>query len=93
MCDATAWPFCFAGSYLYLRNVSIAALRSGAGPLSTFIELTCPDVNLFHIVVWHWGVLLIGTAFGALIGAAAEYIQQRPTPKPSRAGGLVPRES
>jgi len=41
------------------------------------LELSCPDVNLFHIVVWHWGVLLIGTASGALIGAAAEYIQQR----------------
>jgi hypothetical protein len=41
------------------------------------LELNCPDVNVFHIVVWHWGVVLIGTASGALIGAAAEYIQRR----------------
>jgi hypothetical protein len=37
----------------------------------------CADVNVFHIVIWHWGVVLIGTASGALIGAAAEYIQRR----------------
>jgi hypothetical protein len=58
---------------------SIGAAVGGLAGLAGFsvLELNCPDVNVFHIVVWHWGVVLIGTASGALIGAAAEYIQRR----------------
>jgi hypothetical protein len=58
-----------------LIGAAVGGLASLAG--FTVLELNCPDVNVFHIVVWHWGVVLIGTASGALIGAAAEYIQQR----------------
>jgi hypothetical protein len=60
--------------YLKLIGAAVGGLASLAG--FSVLELSCPDVNLFHIAVWHWGVLLIGTASGALIGAAAEYIQQ-----------------
>jgi hypothetical protein len=45
------------------------------------MELNCPNMNLFHIVVWHWGVVLIGTAADALIGAVAEYVQRQRNPK------------
>lgn len=57
----------------------IGAAVGGLAGLAGFsvLELTCPDVNVFHIVVWHWGVVLIGTAAAALIGAVAEYIQRR----------------
>jgi hypothetical protein len=41
------------------------------------LELNCPNVNVFHILVWHWGVVLISAAAGALIGAAVEYVQRR----------------
>ena len=47
------------------------------------LELNCPDVNVFHVVVWHWGVVLISTAAGVLIGTAVEYIQRQLHPKTS----------
>jgi uncharacterized membrane protein YjjP (DUF1212 family) len=34
-------------------------------------------------VVWHWGVVLISTAAGVLIGTAVEYIQRQLHPKTS----------
>jgi len=71
-----------------LIGAAVGGLASLAG--FTVLELNCPDVNVFHIVVWHWGVVLIGTAAGALIGAAGEYIQRRRIPKPARADGLAP---
>ena len=75
----------------YLSPKLIGAAVGGLASLAGFtvLELNCPDVNVFHIVVWHWGVVLIGTASGALIGTAAEYIQQRRHSKTFRAGGLV----
>jgi len=71
------WLLLRRGAILYpkLIGAAVGGLASLAG--LSVLELTCPDVNLFHIVVWHWGVLPIGTASGALMGAAAEYIQQR----------------
>jgi hypothetical protein len=57
----------------------IGAAVGGLAGLAGFsvLEFSCPDVNVFHIAVGHWGVVVIGTASGALIGAAAEYIQRR----------------
>lgn len=54
---------------------SIGAAVGGLAGLAGFsvLELNCPNVNVFHIVVWHWGVVLICAAGGALIGAAVEY--------------------
>lgn len=71
------WLLLRRGAILYPKIIGAAlgGLASLAG--FTVLELSCPDVNVFHIVVWHWGVVLIGTASGALIGAAAESVQQR----------------
>ena len=57
----------------------IGAAVGGLASLAGFavLELNCTDVNVFHVVVWHWGAVLIGTASGALVGAAAEYIRDR----------------
>jgi hypothetical protein len=43
----------------------------------TVLEINCSNLNLFHILVWHWGMVLISTAAGALLGAALEYIERR----------------
>jgi hypothetical protein len=40
------------------------------------LEMNCPNLNVFHILVWHWGVVLLSSGVGALLGAAVEYIQQ-----------------
>jgi hypothetical protein len=30
------------------------------------LEVNCPNLNVFHILVWHGGVVLIGSLAGAL---------------------------
>jgi hypothetical protein len=35
------------------------------------------DIDVFHILVWHWGVVLISSGAGALLGAGAEYVDRR----------------
>jgi hypothetical protein len=69
------------GAILYPKLIGAAV--GGLAGLAGFsvLELDCPNVNVFHIVVWHWGVVLTGATSGALIGAAAEYVRRRPNPK------------
>jgi hypothetical protein len=40
------------------------------------LEVNCPNLNVFHILVWHGGVVLISSLGGALVGAAAESIDR-----------------
>ena len=44
---------------------------AGLSGLSVLV-LTCPNVNLFHILAWHWSQVLICAAAGALFWAAVE---------------------
>jgi len=32
---------------------------------------------VFHILVWHWGVVLISSVAGTLLGAAVELLERR----------------
>jgi hypothetical protein len=56
----------------------ICAAIGGLGGLIglTVLEINCPNLNVFHILVWHWGVVLFSSAAGALLGAAVEYIER-----------------
>jgi hypothetical protein len=84
------WLLLRRGAMLFPKLIGAAA--GGLAALAGFcvLELNCPNVNVFHIVAWHWGVGLIGTTAGALIGAIAEYAQGRRNPRTySGAGGLV----
>jgi hypothetical protein len=77
------WLLLRRGAILFpqLVGAAVGCLAGLAG--FSVLELNCPNMNLFHIVVWHWGVGLIGTAIGAIIGATAEYVQCRRGSDPS----------
>jgi hypothetical protein len=58
-----------------LIGATAGALSGLAG--LTVLEVNCSNLNVFHILVWHWGVILIGPGCGALFGAAVEHIERR----------------
>jgi hypothetical protein len=70
--------------WLLLRRGAILCpkiIGAAAGGLAGLIglsvlEVNCPNLNIFHVLVWHWGVVLISSLAGALIGAAAEYLER-----------------
>ena len=61
-----------------LDPIPIGAAAGGLAGLTglTVLEISCSNLNLFHILVWHWGVVLMSTGAGALLGAAVEYIER-----------------
>ena len=56
----------------------IGAVTGGLAGLIglSVLEINCPNLNIFHILVWHWGVVLISSLAGALVGAATEYFDR-----------------
>jgi hypothetical protein len=54
-----------------LAGAAIGGL-AGLGGLIV-LELNCSNLNVFHVLTWHWGVALIGTIAGALLGAAKKF--------------------
>jgi hypothetical protein len=71
------WLVLRRGAVLYPKIVAaVAGGLAGLAGLSV-LELNCPNLNVLHILVWHGGVAAIGSlGGGALMGAAAESIQQ-----------------
>lgn len=47
------------------------------------LEVNCPNLNVFHILVWHGGVALIGSLGGVLVGAVVESIERSRSQKTS----------
>jgi len=72
------WLILRRGAILFPKLIGAAAGGLAGLVGLAVLELNCSDLNVFHILVWHWGVVLISAAAGALIGAAVEYIQRRP---------------
>ena len=77
------WLLVRRGAIMYPKFIG-----AGAGGLAGLIglsvlEINCSNLNVFHILIWHWGVVLISSAAGALLGAAVEYIERRRCQKPS----------
>jgi hypothetical protein len=71
------WLLLRRGAMLFPKLIGAAAGGLAGLVGLSVLELNCPNVNVFHILVWHWGVVLISAAAGALIGAAVEYVQRR----------------
>jgi hypothetical protein len=60
--------------YPKLIGAAVGTLAGLAG--LTVLELSCSNVNVFHILVWHCGGVLISTVGGVLLGGTAEYLQR-----------------
>jgi hypothetical protein len=69
------WLLFWRGAMLYPKNIGAAeGGLSGLIGLSV-LELNCQNLDVFHILVWHLGVVLISSVAGALVGTAAEHIE------------------
>ena len=69
------WLILRRGALLYPKL--IGAVTGGLAGLAglSVLEVNCPNLNVFHILVWHVGVVVIGSLGGALLGAAVESIE------------------
>jgi hypothetical protein len=66
------WLILRRGAILYPKLIgAVAGGLAGLAGLSV-LEINCPNLNVFHILVWHVGVVVIGSLGGALLGAAVE---------------------
>jgi hypothetical protein len=71
--------------WLILRRGAILSPRivgATAGMLSglvstTVLEVHCPNLNIWHILVWHVGIALLGLAAGLLIAIVGQAIRNR----------------
>jgi len=70
------WLILRRGAVLLPKLIGAAA--GGLAGLSglSVLEVNCPNLNVFHILVWHGGLVVIGSLGGALVGAAVESIQR-----------------
>ena len=55
-------------------------IGAAAGTLAGFaglaaLEMNCPDLNVFHRLVWHCGVVLVSSGVGALLGVVFAQIK------------------
>jgi len=70
------WFILRRGAILYPKLMgAVAGGFAGLAGLSV-LEFNCPNLNVFHILVWHAGVVIVGSLGGALLGAAVESIEQ-----------------
>ena len=76
------WLLLRRGAILHAKLVGAAAGMLGGLAGLTVLELSCPNVNVFHILVWHCGGVLISSVGGALLGGAAEHLQRSGNRKP-----------
>ena len=80
------WLLLRRGAILFPKLIGLTA-GGLAGLIGlSVLEFNCPNLNTFHILVWHWGVVLVSSLAGALVGAAVEYIGRSGKPRdlPSR---------
>ena len=70
------WMVLRRGAILFPKLVGAAA-GGFAGLIGlSVIEINCPNLNGYHILIWHWGVVMISSLAGAILGAAVQYIER-----------------
>ena len=71
------WVLLSRGAVLYPKLMGAAA-GGFAGLIGlSVLEVECSNLNVYHILVWHWGVILLCSVGGLSLGAAVEYIRRR----------------
>jgi hypothetical protein len=70
------WLILRLGAVLYPGL--IGAVAGGLAGLAgvSILEVNCPNLNLFHIPVWHGGVMAISSLGGTLPGAAVDCFER-----------------
>ena len=70
------WLLVRRGAILF-PNLIGAAAGGLAGFIGlTVLEINCPNLDVYHVLVWHGGVVVISSVAGVLLGAAVEYIDR-----------------
>ncbi len=59
-----------------MQRIAVFVTLTGSAVLPA-VSIIGQNLNVFHIVVWHWGVGLIGTAAGALREQSPNVQRQR----------------
>ncbi|MGA2596912.1 MAG: NrsF family protein [Bryobacteraceae bacterium] len=70
------WLLVRRGALLFPKLIGAAA-GGLAGLIGlSVLEMNCPNLDVFHVLVWHGGVVAISSVTGALLGATVEYIDR-----------------
>jgi hypothetical protein len=70
------WLIVRRGAILYPKLLgAVAGGLAGLAGLSV-LEVNCPNLDVIHILVWHAGVVVIGSLGGTLLGGAVESIER-----------------
>jgi len=71
------WLVARNGAILNAKLIGVAAGGLAGVSGLTVLELNCANLDVFHILAWHWSVVIISSGAGALLGAAFEHIECR----------------
>lgn len=71
------WFILSRGAILSPRTVgAITGMLAGLVS-TTMLEIHCPDLNIWHILVWHVGIALVGMLAGLLVAMLGQAIRRR----------------
>ena len=70
------WLILRRGAILYPKLIGAVACGLAGLAGLTVLEVNCPNLNVFHILIWHAGVVVISSLTGSVLGAAVESVER-----------------